>query len=122
MKFKTLFIGTAVLASAVIGDYCNVKDNFIEPVKYRAVKVDSESYQKPFQLQKKYLVNEEGNLEVYIGEGNEWYKVDKDLRVNERKLGEMIKDESKEIKPFVKKKIDDLIEWYNRRFKDGNHN
>jgi len=121
MKFKALFIGAAILASAVAGDYCNVKDRFIEPVRYKNVNVDQESYQKPFNLQKKYQTNEKGELEVYIGEEDEWYKVDKDLRVNERELSEMIKDEAKNLKPYIKDKIDELIDWY-EGLKDGNHN
>lgn len=122
MGYKTLLIGAAIFASAILGDYCNIKDRFIEPIRYKNVKIDSESYQKPFQLRKKYYVNEKGRLEVYTGYDGEWYKVDKDLRVNERGICEMLKEESKEVKPYVRKKVDDLIDWYERSFKNGNHN
>ncbi|MCG2718970.1 MAG: hypothetical protein L6408_09100 [Nanoarchaeota archaeon] len=116
MKVKGILIGAAILASTIIGDYCNVGDRFIEPLRYRNTKVDSESYQKPFELEKKYVINEEGNLEVYIGYDHEWYKVDKNLRVNERTLGELLKDESGEIKDYLKEKSDDIKEWYNKKF------
>jgi len=112
MKCKTLLICAAILASAVLGDYYNIKDRLIEPLKYRNVKVDPGCYQNPFQLEKKYYINEEGNLEVYIGNKDEWYKVDQDLRVNERSLTEMVKEEGSKIRPYIKKKIEDLKEWY----------
>jgi len=114
-KFKTLLISTAIMASAYLGDCYNVKDRFVEPIRYRNVRIDSKTYQKPFQLEKKYQINEKGELEVYLGEGDKWYKVSKDLRVNERGLYEKLKDDTKEVVPYFKKKIDDLIEWYNRR-------
>lgn len=116
MKIKTILVSAAILTSAYLGDYYNVKDRFVEPIRYRNVRIDSKTYQKPFQLQKKYQVNEKGSLEVYIGCDKEWHKVSEEMRVNERSLSEKIKDETKEIIPYVKKKVDELIEWYNRRF------
>ena len=121
MGYKILLVGAAILASAVIGDYCNVKDRFIEPVRYRNVKIDPKGYQKPFQLQKKYQVNEKGSLEVYIGNDGSWYKVDKNLRVNKKGLNELLKEEGRDIKSYFKEKINDLIDWY-QGFKDENHN
>jgi hypothetical protein len=121
-KIKILLVSTAVLASMYLGDHYNVKDRFVEPIRYRNVKVDSKTYQKPFQLQKKYQVNEKGKLEVYIGYDKEWHKVSEELRVNERSLGEKLKDETKEVIPYIKKKVDDLVEWYNRSFGNGNPN
>ena len=121
MKLKVLFIGSAIIASAVIGDYCDVKDRFIEPVRYRNTKIDSETYQKPFQLKKKYQLNEKGELEVYIGNDGEWYKVDRELRVNERELDEMIQDETDKIVPYIKDKFDDLLNWL-EDLKDGDSN
>lgn len=122
MKCKTLLIGSAFLASAIIGDHYNVKDRFIEPIKYRNTKIAPESYQNPFDLQKKYQINENNELEVYIGNDGKWYKVDKDLRVNERSIYEMLKYESKDVKPYIKKKVDDLIDWYEKNFQNGNRN
>jgi hypothetical protein len=119
MKFKILLVSTAVLASAYLGDHYNVKDRFVEPIRYRNVKVDSKTYQKPFQLQKKYQVNEKGKLEVYIGCDKEWHKVSEELRVNERSLGERMKYETKEIVPYIKNKIGELGKWLNERFGDG---
>lgn len=119
MKFKILLVSTAILASAYLGDHYNVKDRFVEPISYRNVKIDSKTYQKPFQLQKKYQVNEKGKLEVYIGCDKEWHKVSEELRVNERSLSEKLKDETKEIVPYIKKKVEDLVEWYKRSFNNG---
>lgn len=121
MICKTLLVASAILASAVLGDYCNVKDRFIEPVRYRNVKVDADCYQKPFKLQKKYQINEGGDLEVYIGNDNTWYKVSKDLRVNEKSLNELWEEKSEEIKSYIKDKINGLTDWY-KGFKDGNRN
>lgn len=120
MKVKALIIGTALLASTVFGDYYNVLDRFVRPARYWSVRVDPKCYQRPFQLQKRYKVNEKGDLEVYIGEGDRWHKVSKDLRVNERSLGEKLKDETKEVFPYFKKKVEDLVEWYKRSFGNGN--
>lgn len=122
MKLKILLISTAFLAGAYLGDHYNVKDRLIEPVKYRNVKVDPKTCQQPFNLQKKYQLNKEGNLEVYIGYSDKWYKVDQDLRVNERNLGEKLKEETKEIVPYIKKKFEDMMKWYEENFKDGNRN
>ncbi|MDP2909030.1 MAG: hypothetical protein Q8N77_04470 [Nanoarchaeota archaeon] len=119
MKLKALLIGTALLASAYLGDYYNVNDRFVEPLRYRNVKFDPKCYQDPFRIQKKYKINEEGSLEVYVGHDNRWHIVSKELRVNERKLSEMVKDETKGIVPYVRKKIDELFGLYERYF-DGN--
>lgn len=120
-KFKTLLISTTILASAYLGDCYNVKDRFVEPIKYRNVKIDPKTYQKPFQLEKKYQVNEKGNLEVYIGYDKEWHKVSEEMRVNERSFGEKIKEETKDIVPYVKSKIGEFGRWLNERFGDGNY-
>ncbi len=120
-KLKILLVSTAILASAYLGDHYNVKDRFIEPIKYRNARMDPNSYQKPFQLKKRYQINKEGKLETYIGHDDKWYKVDKDLRVNERSLSEILKDETKEIVPYVKKKVDELFEWYKRNFENENN-
>lgn len=118
-KLKILLVSTAVLASAYLGDNYNVKDRFVEPVRYRNTKVDSKTYQKPFQLQKKYKINEKGKLEVYIGCDKEWNKVSEEMRVNERSLGEMVKKETQDIVPYIKNKIGELGKWLNERFGYG---
>lgn len=118
-KLKILLVSSAVLASAYLGDCYNVKDRFVEPVKYRNVKVDPKTYQKPFQLQKKYQINEKGKLEVYIGYNKEWHKVSEEMRVNERSLSEKLKYETKEIIPYVKDKIGEFGKWLNERFGNG---
>lgn len=110
MKCKILLTGAVILVSAVLGDYCDVKDNFIDPVRYRNIKIDQDCYQKPFQLRKKYKINKKGNLELYIGSNDEWYKVEKGLRVNERSIGELLKEGSEEVKEYIKKKIDALMQ------------
>lgn len=122
MKYRYFLVGSAIFASAVLGDYCNVKDRFIEPMKYRNIKVDSEGYQKPFQLGKKYRINEKGYLEVYIGNSNTWYKVDKELRANERSFSEQLNEESKKVKSYLKGKFDSLRGWYERNFKNEYRN
>ncbi|MBM3199516.1 hypothetical protein FJZ53_01175 [Candidatus Woesearchaeota archaeon] len=119
MKLKYAAIGALMLGSAVLGDYCNIKDRIIEPIMYRNVKIDEHTYHKPFQLEKKYKINEKGNLEVYLGCDKEWYKVSEELRVNERSLGQSIKKETKEIIPYMKKKISDFGQWLNETFKEG---
>lgn len=113
MKYKALLIGASIFGIAVLGDYCNLKDRIVEPLCHRNVQVDSESYSKPFDLEKRYHINEEGKLEVYIGHDDTWYKVDKDLRVNERSIKEMLEDESKENYQKFKK-------WLEKLLKNGN--
>ena len=119
IKFKHLLIGLTVFASAVLGDHYNVKDCIIEPLRYRNTKIDPASYQNPFQLKKKYWINKENNLEVYIGNDDKWYKVEKGLRVNERDISQILGNETKKIKPYLKEKIEDLKEWYGQNFKNG---
>lgn len=118
MKLKILLVSTAILTSAYLGDCYNVKDRFVEPIKYRNVRVDPKSYQKPFELEKKYQLNEKGNLEVYIGCDKEWHKVSEELRVNERNLGEMVRKETKDIVPYIRNKIGEFGKWLNERFGD----
>lgn len=120
-KFKPVLIGVAILASVVLGSYLNLKDRIIEPVRYRNIKVDSQVYQKPFKLKKKYMVNKNGDLEVYLGNKDEWYKVGKGLRVNEKNLSEILKEDIGKIKPYIREKIDELGWWY-EDFKNGTRN
>jgi len=105
-KIKTLGIALLLAGAAVAGDSCNVNDKFINPIRYRNVKVDPKSYQKPFKLQKKYTQNEQGMLELQIGHDEKWYFVNKELRVNERSLEQMMKDQGNEFAKAIKEKYE----------------
>ena len=56
------------------------------------------------------------------GSDSKWCKVNKDLRVNERKLSEMLKEGGKEVESYIKDKFDKLIDLYEGNFNDGNRN
>lgn len=133
-KLKVFGIGCLIGGAAILGDSCNVNDRFINPIVYRNFKVDQKSYQKPFKLQKKYSVNENGMLEVYIGNNEQWYKVGRELRVNERSLDQMLKEQGSEVarilkekyeqnEPIIKGYLNKIIEVYKNIFKveDGNN-
>jgi len=119
MKLKNIIVGTAILASAVIGDYYNVKDHVIEPLRYWNVKIDSKTYQKPFRLEKKYIINQEGNLEVYLGHDHEWYKIEEDMRINKRTLTDLLKEESDDFIEYLKNKAEEIKEWYEKKQGEG---
>ena len=68
---------TTAIFIAMAGDETNINDKILYPVLYHNALVDPETYPKPFDLEKKYLINDEGKLEVYMGSGEEWIKVDK---------------------------------------------
>lgn len=110
MKYKALLIGASIIGASILGDYCNIKDRIIEPLRYKKVQIDSKSYPKPFALEKRYKINDKGKLEVYIGYGNKWYKVNQDLRVNERSLKDMLEDEGKENYQKFKKWLENVLQ------------
>lgn len=130
-KLKTFGIVLLLAGAAVAGDSCNVNDRLINPIRYRNVKVDPKTYQKPFRLQKKYIQNEQGMLEVHIGHNEKWYVVSKDLRVNERGLEQMMKDQGNEFaraikekyeqkQPIIREYINKIIQTYKEIFGEEN--
>ncbi len=121
MKYKWIIVGGAIIASAFLGDYLNISDK-IEYLKYKEVKVDPEGYDKPFKIEKRYRVNKKGFLEVYIGHDNKWYKVKKDMRVNERCILKIIQEEGKKARDDIIKKIEEIIEWSKEVIKNDNLN
>jgi len=114
MKIKHLVVGTAIIVSAFAGDYFDLNDRIVNPIRYRDVEIDEKSCKKPFQLKKRYIINKDNKLETYIGYDEKWYKVEKGIRVNERTLAEMLKEECEKIRPYIDMKIEDLIEFYKK--------
>ncbi len=127
---KWIFILTG---AAILGDLYNINDRLVNPIAYRNVKTDQQCYQEPFKLQKKYVKNEKGMLEVHFGHDEKWYKVTNELRVNERSLDQMVKGQGNEIarklkekydqkEPLIKEHVNRIIELYKGLFKreDGN--
>ncbi len=90
---KAILASAALSAAAVVGDYSDVIDRVINPVRYNGVAVEENFYMHPFSLHKEYRINKAGNLEVYFGDGKV-YPVGKELRVNERSLVDHVKDEA----------------------------
>lgn len=99
-KNKIAISCAAILTSAVVGDYTNIMDNTVNPAIYRGPK---SGCKEPFKLQKKYVVNEEGFIEVYIGYDGNYYKVEDGIRVNERSFEEMLKEEIDQVYEGSKK-------------------
>ncbi len=106
-KIKLFGIGMLIVGAAILGDSCNVNDKFVNPIRYRNVKLDPTSYPKPFKLQKKYVQNDKGMLEVYIGHGETWHKVSNELRVNERSIESMLKDHGSDLAKRIRKKYEE---------------
>lgn len=93
---KTALAFSALSASALVGDCYDIRDRFLYPAYYREVLIADGFYKRPFNLRKEYRVNESGYLEVYFGD-REMYPVAGELRVNERKLGVMLKDGAEDL-------------------------
>ena len=104
--FKKILIGGAIISTMMFGDYINILDKTIYPLKYNQ-QIDKESYQRPFKLRKKYVINEKNNLEVYIGYNKKWAKVKKNLITNERNLEEILAEKGKKIK-------ESFTKWYKK--------
>jgi hypothetical protein len=64
---KALLFGASLVATAYMADNYNVLDSYVRPAIYRNVEIADGFTQHPFDLQKKYLINEEGKLETYLG-------------------------------------------------------
>lgn len=105
-KIKSLGIVCLMGLAASLGDCYNVNDRVVNPVRYRNIKIAPETYQKMFKLQKKYVINENRMLEVHIGHKEEWHKVSKELRVNERSMKQMLKDKGDELAKNLKEKYE----------------
>lgn len=127
-KLKMLGIALLMSGAAALGDSCNVNDKFVNPIRYRNAKVDPTSYQKPFRLQKKYMLNDKGMLEVYVGHSESWHKISNELRVNERSIEQMLKDHGNEVakkikekyqqnEPVIKEYMNKAVELYKEIFK-----
>ena len=102
---KKIILATAAIATiASCGDYVNILDKTYYPLAY-SEPVDKESYQKPFRLRKRYIVNNKDLLEVQIGRENEWITVKPDLSTKVMGVDEIIILKGKRIK-------DSLMEWY----------
>ena len=77
-----VFIGAVAFA----GDYYNVNDKIFHPAQYQDKKVEQGYFSKPFELEKKIVVNSKGNLETYI------VTLDQKLPVLQGKIGPQIGD------------------------------
>lgn len=106
--FKKILIGGAIISTMMLGDYINILDRTIYPLKYNQ-KIDNNSYQRPFKLRKKYVINNNDCLEIHIGHNNKWAKVKKDLITKDRDLDEILAEKGRKIK-------EEFLEWYNNHF------
>jgi len=133
-KLKIFGIACVMIGTAILGDSCNVNDRFVNPIVYRNTSIEPTSYQKPFKIQKRYTKNEKGMLEVQIGYKENWHKISREMRVNERGLDQMLKDQGEEIaktmkekyrqnEPIIKGYVNKVIELYKDifRMEDGNN-
>ncbi len=107
-KIKAVAYCVSLAVAALAGDHYDVLDRFVNPIRYKDVLLAGGFYRQPFMLKKKYEVNEAGFLEVYIGNGD-YYAISDELRVNERKLDEHIKDEAKGFIKRGKEKLESIM-------------
>ncbi len=105
----------AMAASAIVGDHMDVNDKAIYPIVYKDVLVAEDSYQKPFDLKKRYVMNQDGFLEVWVGD-ERFFKVKKGLKVNDKSLESLLKEKGniiwKRTKREGKRILMDFKEWY----------
>lgn len=106
--FKKIITGGIIVSAMMFGDYINVLDKTIYPLKYNQ-KIDEQSYQRPFKLKKRYVINKDDYLEVHIGYGNQWAKVKRNLVTTDRKLEEILIEKGKEIQ-------ESFTKWYQKNF------
>lgn len=74
---KTTAFSLCLLASAYLGDVYNVTDRFVNPVVYHDVETAEYFTDEPFKLEKRFIINDEGKLETYLGsrESDDFYRV-----------------------------------------------
>jgi hypothetical protein len=129
-KLKAIGLAIMLTGTAMLGDSSNINDKITNPIRYRNVKVDPKTYQQPFKLRKKYVVNEKGMMELQIGHNEKWYLVEKELRVNERTLEQMMKEKGDEFargirekyeqkQPIIKEYLNKITEMYKEIFQGG---
>jgi hypothetical protein len=98
-----------------LGDALDLNDRTINPLIYRNVLIAKESYQRPFQLRKRYVVNRKGFLETHIGD-EKFYKLPPSLDTKCKTLEELLKERGKRIlkrtKDEAKEILDDIRDWY----------
>ncbi|MFH1455329.1 MAG: hypothetical protein ABIF40_00060 [archaeon] len=102
-KVKQGLCVLTMMSSMYLGDYCNVIDNVVNPVRYRNTIVAEECYNEPFDLKKMYRINGQGELEVYLGANGEYYLVEDELRVHPKTFKEFTEQPFKEISGFLGK-------------------
>lgn len=97
-------LGLALLGAVAFGgDYCNVNDRIFHPVQYQDKKVEQGYFGKPFELEKKIVVNSRGNLETYI------VTLDQKLPVLQGKTGPQIGDSDYIWNNFPQEQRDTLV-------------
>lgn len=101
-------IGGTIALTMMTGDYINILDKTIYPLKY-SHKIDKDSYQRPFKLRKRYVINENNNLEVHIGNNEKWAKVRKSLTTSDKNLDEVLSEKGQKLK-------EDFLKWYRKNF------
>lgn len=108
-SIKIVSLAASLSVSALIGDYYSICDRFVSPVYYRETLIAEGFYSRPFDLRKEYRINGDGFLEVYFGDGK-MYPVKEGMRINERSLGEHVKDEAKVLLKEGGRKVRSLID------------
>lgn len=106
---KILGVSSLMVVSAFAGDNYNILDNVYFPWKYSDVKVAGDCYQQPFELKKRYRVNQDNELEVFFGHGK-LYRVKKDLSVNQKSFKEILENKGDSLMQRSRKLFMDIFE------------
>lgn len=101
-------------------------DKTVYPIKYRNHLAAKDCYKKPFEIRKKYSVNGQGFLEVYLGDGKDFYKIEPEIRVHQKTLGEQLVEKGEDVLSTTKhgaaglnSLLDSLIQWYGSYISGG---
>ncbi len=102
MKKWKLGLGIVSLMSAMyIGDKLNVIDNVINPIRYHNIIISEKCYNEPFDLEKIYKINANGELEVYFGANGEYYLVEDEVRVHPKTFKEFTENPFEDVSDFI---------------------
>jgi hypothetical protein len=79
---KAILLGTSLLGTAYFSDRININDRIIHPIIYHNKETADGFTEDPFSLEKRYVINDEGEIETYFGsrETMNYYRVRRDGR------------------------------------------
>ncbi len=103
---KVAAFSLSLLVSAHLGDNLNINDRMIYPTIYRGRETAEYFAEEPFELEKRIILNDEGELETYFGrrDAEEFHRV-RDNDHTARFIDDVIdgtREKAREIREYTK--------------------